>query len=69
MGAYVASGKVSKQKTQKILEQGYNNLTTAQVKQLMSKYDANYIVTKSKHQLNLEVVYRHPPYILYGNPK
>ncbi|MDJ0568943.1 MAG: hypothetical protein QNJ53_07830 [Pleurocapsa sp. MO_192.B19] len=69
LGAYVASGKVSKQKTQKILEQGYNNLTTAQVKQLMSKYDANYIVTKSKHQLNLEVVYRHPPYTLYGNPK
>lgn len=67
LGEYVAKGKVSKQKTREVLEEGYRQLTTAQVKRLMSKYDASYIVTKSDHQLNLEVVYRQPPFVLYGN--
>ncbi|WP_019505388.1 DUF6798 domain-containing protein [Pleurocapsa sp. PCC 7319] len=67
LGKYVASGKVSKQKTKEVLEEGYSKLTTAQVKRLMNKYGASYILTKNKHQLNLEVVYRHPPFVLYGN--
>ncbi|MCC5613490.1 hypothetical protein LC605_00055 [Nostoc sp. CHAB 5836] len=50
---------------QKLLTDGYNNLTTDQVKALMIKYDASYLVTRIQHRLDIPVVYRNKSYVLY----
>lgn len=51
---------------QRQLSTGYNHLTTAQAKNLMSKYGADYFVTRIDHQLDLPVAYRNALYILYA---
>jgi hypothetical protein len=50
------------------LTKGYNQLTTAQVEELIVKYRANYFVTRTGHQLNLPIAYRNSLYILYSAP-
>jgi hypothetical protein len=50
---------------QKLLTDGYNNLTTDQVKALMIKYHASYLVTRIQHRLDIPVVYRNKSYVLY----
>lgn len=51
--------------SEKLLTEGYNNLTTDQAKALMVKYDATYFVTRIQHQLDLPIVYRNKSYVLY----
>ncbi|WP_445632822.1 DUF6798 domain-containing protein [Nostoc sp. DSM 114161] len=51
--------------SEKLLTQGYNNLTTDQAKALMVKYDASYFVTRIQHQLDLPIAYRNKSYVLY----
>lgn len=67
LSAYLANGDLDKEKTEKILANGYNNLTTAQAETLMAKYDASYFLTNITHPLDFEIVYRKDPYILYVN--
>lgn len=50
-----------------LLKQGYNTLTTEQVRTLMQHYQANYMVTKTNHQLDLEIAHQNSRYILYRN--
>jgi hypothetical protein len=50
---------------EKLLTDGYNNLTTDQAQGLIVKYDASYLVTGVQHQLNLPVAYRNKSYVLY----
>lgn len=49
----------------KQLSDGYNRLTTSQAEALMVKYQADYLVTRIQHQLNLPVAYSNQFYILY----
>jgi hypothetical protein len=51
---------------QRQLTTGYNRLTTAQAKNLMSKYGADYFVTRIDHRLELPVAYHNALYVLYG---
>lgn len=48
------------------LNTGYNHLTTAQAKDLMVNYRADYFETSIEHQLDLPIAYRNSLYILYG---
>lgn len=48
-----------------VLTAGYNNLTTAQANALMTKYRAEYLVTRIDHYLDLPVTYHNSHYILY----
>jgi len=50
---------------EKLLTDGYNNLTTDQAKALIIKYHASYLVTRIQHQLYLPVAYRNKSYVLY----
>jgi len=50
-----------------LLKQGYNTLTTSQVRSLMKEYQANYLVTKNNHKLDLEIAHQNSRYILYYN--
>ena len=50
-----------------LLKQGYNTLTTPQVRSLMKEYQANYLVTDISHKLDLEIAYQNSRYILYYN--
>ncbi len=50
---------------EKLLTDGYNNLTTDQAKALIIKYHASYLVTRIQHQLDLPVAYRNKSYVLY----
>ncbi len=54
--------------TRRDLIEGYNRLTNAQVKQLMAKYSAQYLLTRADHQLALPVAHRNDRYILYAAP-
>ncbi|MBD2358642.1 hypothetical protein H6G41_29225 [Tolypothrix sp. FACHB-123] len=47
------------------LTKGYNRLTTAQAKAIMLKYQADYLVTRIQHQLDIPVAYRNQSYVLY----
>ncbi len=49
------------------LTEGYNHLTTNQVRTLMGKYQANYFVTRVEHRLDLPVAYQNSQYVLYAN--
>ena len=69
LSAYLKSGSVSKQKTRKVLANGYAHLTVAQVETLMTKYKANYFLTNVAHHLDLEIAHRQSPYILYVKSK
>ncbi len=55
-----------KKTLEKLLHQGYPTLTTEQVRALMDKYEANYIVTNINHKLDLETVHQNSIYILYA---
>ncbi len=54
-----------KSKFRAALTNGYNHLGTEQVKALMDKYQANYFVTRSAHQLDLPIAYQNSEHILY----
>ncbi len=69
LSAYLKSGSLSKQKTRKVLANGYAHLTVAQVETLMTKYKANYFLTNVAHHLDLETAHRQSPYILYVKSK
>ncbi len=51
------------------LTQNYYKLKTSQVKTLMRKYQADYFMTRTTHQLKLSVAYRNSEYILYVRQK
>lgn len=51
----------------KQLNDGYENLTTRQVKSLMLKYKAKYFMTASHHQLDLPIAYQDREYIIYSS--
>lgn len=57
-----------KKEIEDLLTNGYNHLTTPQVKALMIKYKANYLVTHLGHSLELPVAYRNSRYIIYYEP-
>ncbi|GAB4368886.1 MAG: hypothetical protein Kow00121_08340 [Elainellaceae cyanobacterium] len=48
------------------LTNGYNNLTTDQVRALLDKYQADYFLTRSNHRLDLPIAHRNAAYVLYG---
>lgn len=50
---------------QEQLSKGYDQLKPEQVVELMQKYQADYFVTHSKHQLPLPIAYRVKNYVLY----
>lgn len=50
------------------LSTGYNNLTTDQAEDLMSKYQADYFVTRTAHNMDLAIAYRNSLYVLYSKP-
>jgi hypothetical protein len=47
------------------LDDSYYHLTTARAKELMVKYQADYLMTRIEHQLDLPAAYRNQSYILY----
>ena len=47
----------------------YGRLTTEQVRLLMQKYDAQYMLTHADHKLNFPVLYENNEYILYVDGK
>ena len=47
------------------LHEGYQNLTTAQVKNIMEKYHAEYFFDRSEHELDLAIAYENEGYRLY----
>jgi hypothetical protein len=49
------------------LRTGYEHLTVRQVKALMQKYQAQYLVTLRSHRLNLPKLYQNSRYIVYGD--
>lgn len=58
----------NREQIQKQFTTGYNHLTTAQVQNLMSKYGADYFVTRVDHQLDLPIAYWNALYTLYRFP-
>jgi hypothetical protein len=50
------------------LTDGYNSLTTRQVKALMTHYQASYFATRAEHKLRLPVAYQNTEYVLYAKP-
>ncbi len=54
---------------QKVLTEGYNNLTIKEVKNLMNKYNSNYFLTKNDHKLDLPMAYSNSYYIIYEQEK
>jgi len=50
------------------LRQNYYQLNPTQVKALMDKYQANYFMTLTEHQLPFPVAYRNASYLVYGRP-
>ncbi|MBE9129699.1 MULTISPECIES: DUF6798 domain-containing protein [unclassified Coleofasciculus] len=59
--------RVTYSKIRRVLETGYNSLTTAQVREILAKYRADYLVTQLDHPLDLPIAYRNSRYILYAN--
>ncbi|NEP58235.1 MAG: hypothetical protein F6K31_14630 [Symploca sp. SIO2G7] len=47
------------------LTTGYYSLQTSQVESLMLKYQANYLVTRTQHQLELPIAYQNSLYTFY----
>ena len=47
------------------LQASYDRLTTAQVKSLMNKYNADYFIAQSQQQLDLPIAYQNSLYVLY----
>ncbi len=62
----VPTTKDKRKEIRKKLITAYDRLTTAQVEDLMVKYQADYFVTRVEHQLALPLAYRNSLYILYG---
>jgi len=56
----------SKEEIKSLINKGYSTLNTEQFQQLMEKYEANYLVTRSDKQLNFNIVYQNKNYILYS---
>ncbi|MBD1847343.1 hypothetical protein H6F89_28835 [Cyanobacteria bacterium FACHB-63] len=50
----------------KALNTAYLKLSSSQIEALMTKYQANYFVTKVSHQLNLPIAYRNQDYLVYA---
>lgn len=47
------------------LTEGYNGLTTDQIRTLMVKYQSKYFVTDIKHSLDFPIAYQNSQYVLY----
>lgn len=56
----------SRRKMRRRLTDGYNQLTTAQVDALMTKYQATYFMSSIAHQLDLPKAYSNSHYVLYA---
>ncbi|HHP7231838.1 MAG TPA: DUF6798 domain-containing protein [Xenococcaceae cyanobacterium] len=65
---YFGEAELNQRKTVKAISAGFSHLNTAQVRQLMMKYQANYFLTDESHHLDLPIIHVQTPYILYGNP-
>lgn len=59
------SKSTSRKDNRQRLTTGYNNLTTAEAKNLMHKYRADYFITRIAHKLDLPIAYHNSLYILY----
>ena len=66
---YFGEEELDQRKTVKAITDGFANLDTAQVKQLMTKYQANYFLTNKSHHLDLPIIHMQTPYVLYGKPE
>lgn len=64
-----ATPDFGKGEIEEALTNTYNSLTTEQAAALMTKYQADYFVTRVEHQLNLPTVYSNSLYVLYGKPQ
>lgn len=62
---YFGDEKLKQVKTVKAISAGFSHLDTTQVQALMTKYQSNYFLTESGHNLNLPIVHTQLPYILY----
>ncbi len=63
---YFGDEKLDQRKTVKAISEGFSNLNTAQVQELMTKYQSNYFLTDDSHHLDLPIVHTQAAYILYG---
>jgi hypothetical protein len=62
-----AGGKrMSTRAWQVVLSEGYERLTTAEVKALFAKYGGEYFITHTGHGLELPVVYRNSTHVVYS---
>lgn len=50
------------------LRQNYYQLRPAQARALMTKYQANYFMTRTNHRLPFPVLYQNADYLIYGRP-
>ncbi|MEM8809033.1 MAG: DUF6798 domain-containing protein [Cyanobacteria bacterium P01_G01_bin.38] len=58
--------KDPKKAVRRALNQGYFGLETVDAIALLEKYQADYFLTQTAHQLDLPIVYRNASHILYG---
>jgi hypothetical protein len=63
---YFGDEKLDQRKTVKAISAGFSSLNTAQVQELMTKYQSNYFLTDNSHHLDLPIVHTQAAYILYG---
>jgi hypothetical protein len=63
---YFGDEELDQRKTVKAISVGFSNLNTAQVQELMTKYQSNYFLTDDLHHLDLPIVHTQAAYILYG---
>ncbi|MEY2831096.1 MAG: hypothetical protein RLZZ574_354 [Cyanobacteriota bacterium] len=63
---YFGDEELDQKKTVKAISAGFSNLNTAQVQELMTKYQSNYFLTDDSHHLDLPIVHTQAAYILYG---
>jgi hypothetical protein len=63
---YFGNEELDQRKTVRAISAGFSNLNTAQVQELMTKYQSNYFLTDDSHHLDLPIVHTQAAYILYG---
>ncbi len=62
----LSNRNAKKHEIKEALSQGYNQLSTEEVKALLVKYKTKYLLTKSDHSLNLPISHANSGYILYS---
>ena len=65
---YFGNEPLDQIKTVKAISAGFSHLNRDRVIKLMEKYHASYFLTEEQHHLDLEIVHRQSPYVLYAFP-